>query len=242
MIMLVLIGLLIFALYRGCNNVSKNAALAVNYKERILKLEQDSIEARKDSIDYIYRDSIQDGQLEISSNKLLSLTENLEQANERIVTLLNKHVPIKPSSDTSATLAPNSFIDDCADCFKELGAGQQLVRKYKAEKDNQEQLYKGQLNLKDNRIRSLEKSNSGLLSDYNNLLDSSKKVQDKFIPRGRLYLSWGVLWKQAVPWSAGAGLMYQTKRSLIIGASWYYNAQGHMIQTNIHFPLSLRMK
>lgn len=235
------VGVLIMALIRGCKNNQHNGALVVNYENRVNGLISDSIEAAKKLTEYIKKNEVLDGQLALSNNKLLFLDEDLGKANDRITALLNKHVPINPSLDTNVTTVPNLFVDECADCFKELSNGQKLVVQYKAEKENQFNLLSGKINLKDNRIKDLETANVKLTSNYRSLIDSSKRFQDKLKPRGRLYLSWGVLWS-ALPQYAGAGLMYQTKRNLIIGGMCYYGTQGYLIETNIHFPLSLRFK
>lgn len=232
-------AILMFALIRGCQNEKKAASLIVDYEGRISKLATNSIEQSRQLAAYKDTMGFKDGELALSKNKEIALNEDLGKANDRISILLRKHVPIKPSLDTSITTVPNIYIEECTDCFKELDNGVQLVRKYKAEKDNQEQIHKGILNVKDNRINYLEKSNKSLTSDYKSLIDSTKKVSK---PKGKMYLSWGVLWKDYVPWSAGGGLMYQNKRSVIFGASWYYNSKGHMIQTNIHFPLSFKKR
>jgi hypothetical protein len=237
------IGILLIAFIRGCKNNQNNEAKLVNYESRINNLVQDSNETSKRLKDNNDQIKLLDGQLSLSSNKLLSLDEDLGKANDRINILLKKHVPIKPSLvDTGVITVPMRYVNECADCFEELTSGQKLVIQYKKEKENQFNLLSGKINLKDNRIRDLETANVKLTSNYRSLIDSSKKFQDKYKPHGRLYLSWGVLWKDYVPWAAGAGLMYQNKRNLIVGASWYYNSQGHMVQTNIHFPLSLRLK
>jgi hypothetical protein len=230
---------LVFALVRGCQNEKKAASIVIDFKGRINKLTEDSISNTNQLA--AYKDSMQflDGQWSLSKNKELFLNEDLGKANDRITLLLRKHVPIKPSSDTSMTWAPNEFINECAECFHELKNGQQLVKKYKAEKDTQEVIYKSKLNVKDNRINHLEKANQEVTSSYMALIDITK---DAGKPKGRMYLSWGVLWKNYVPWAAGGGLMYQNKRSVIFGASWYYNSQGHMVQSNVHFPLSLKRK
>jgi hypothetical protein len=131
------------------------------------------------------------------------------------------------------------YVNDCADCFTELSNGQKLVIQYKAEKENQFNLLSGKINLKDNRIKDLETANIKLTSNYRSLIDSSKRFQDKLKPRGRLYLSWGVLWSP-LPIAAGAGLMYQNKRNFIIGAKCYYGEKGYSVETNMNFPLSLR--
>lgn len=236
---LIFIGVLLVALIRGCKNNQHNEALVVNYEHRVADLINDSIEKEKQLTEYINANEVLDGQLSLSNNKLLSLNEDLDKANDRISLLLNKHVPIKPSLDTNVTLAPNSFIDECADCFKELRNGQQLVKQYKSEKETQFNLLSSKINLKDNRIRELETSNMQITSNYKSLLDSTSRFQDKNKPHGRLYLSWGVLWS---PWpvAAGAGLMYQNKRNLIWGAKCYYGKGGTTVETSINFPLSLK--
>lgn len=232
------IGVLIIALVRGCQNGKKAASAVVDYKGRINKLEQDSVNltrylnASADTIEFL------NGQSALSDNKLLSLNENLDKANDRISILLRKHIPIKPNPDTSVTLVPNVYIEECTDCFNELSDGRDSVMKYRAERDNQERIYKSKLSVKDNSINYLEKLNGKLTKDYKSLIDSTKDTQKQ---KGKMYLSWGVMWGP-VPKMAGAGLMYQTPRSMILGAKWYYGAQGHMVETNINLPLSFKRK
>lgn len=238
-VIVVLAGLLVFALIRGCNHSKNHAALTVNYKVRISDLEKDSIDRIRQL--HAYRDTLEfiNGQLSLTDNKLLSLDEDLRGANDRITTLLKKHVPMLPSLDTNVTTVPNVFIDECADCFKELASGQKLVAMYKAEREGQETAHKNLLRVKDNRISSLEKSNASILKSYTTLLDSSERFQNKHIPRGRLYLSWGVILGSREK-MVGAGLLYQTRNNMLYGSKWYYGANGTMVQASINFPLSLR--
>lgn len=236
------IGILLVALFRGCKNNQHQGTLLVNYESRIKNLIEDSIETAKKLTENDQQIQVLDGQLALSGNKLLFLNEDLGKANDRITILLSKHVPINPSLvDTGIITVPMRYVNECADCFTELSNGQKLVIQYKAEKENQFNLLSGKINLKDNRIKDLETANIKLTSNYRSLIDSSKKVQDVLKPRGRLYLSWGVLWS-ALPQYAGAGLMYQTKRNLIIGGMCYYGTQGYLVETNIHFPLSLKFR
>lgn len=242
---LIIIGILLIAAIRGCRNEKNKNIEIVNFKEQIKKHKADSIEQFKAK--EAYRDSMGfiQGQWDLSKNRELALNENLGKANDRITILLRKHVPIKPSSDTSVTTVPNEFINDCADCFHELENGRDSVLKYKAEKDNQEQLLLGKINVKDNRISFLEKSNAQLGQSNSVLLSSAKEMQDKWKPRGRLYLSWGVLWS---PWpvGAGGGLMYQNKRNVMFGLKGYYGIPRFektaktTVETTVNFPLSLR--
>lgn len=236
---LIVIGVLAIALIRGCKNEKKASAVIINSDSLIKKLKQDTADlARKLSAN---ADTTQflEGQLSLSKNKEIFLNENLDKANDRISILLRKHIPIKPSPlDTGIVTVPMQFVNECADCFTELDNGVQLVRKYKAEKDNQEQIYKGQLGAKDNRIKLLEISNKEVTSSYMALIDITKDIGK---PKGKLYLSWGIMWGP-LPRMAGAGAMYQTPRNMLIGMKWYYGADGHMVETNMNFPLSLKKR
>lgn len=233
----ILIGVLIIALARGCSNERRAASAVIDIKGRITNLYQDSIEQAKQL--EAYKDTIKfnEGQLSISKNKELALNEDLDKANGRISILLRKHVPIKPSpSDTGIITVPMEYVNECADCFNELDNGVQLVRKYKAEKDNQEQIYKSQLGVKDNRIKTLELYNTSIEKDYKSLLDSASTSKRK----GMMYFSFGVLWTAYVPRSAGAGLMYQDKRLRQYGVKGYFGAHKPIIETQVNLPLSLR--
>lgn len=234
----ILIGVLIIALARGCSNEKKTASEVVDTKALLNKLKNDTTElarqlaANKDTAQFL------EGQLSLSKNKEIALNENLDKANDRISILLRKHIPIKPNPDTSVTLVPNVYIEECADCFEELSSGRDSVKKYRAENDNQKQIYRGLLNAKDIDIKHLEMSNKEITSSYMALINITKDIEK---PRGKLYLSWGIMWGP-LPRMAGAGAMYQTPRSMIIGAKWYYGAQGHMVETNMNFPLSLKKR
>jgi hypothetical protein len=236
---LVWVVILVVALARGCQKQKELASITIDYEGQISQLKKNAIEDLKQLS--AYKDTMQfmDGQFELSKNKELSLNEDLGKANDRITLLLRKHVPIKPSpSDTSMTLAPNEFITECAECFHELKNGQQLVLKYKAEKDNQEQICNGKLNVKDKRINILEKSNSSLTTKYKSLIDSNSKVQRK----GMLYFSYGVLWDAYVPKMGGIGLMYQDKRLRQFGVKGYFGSSKPLIETQVNMPLSFKRK
>lgn len=239
----VLVGIvvLVFAFVRGCQNGKKAASLVIDYQGRIDKLAQDSTDLANHLSESGDTIKVLNGLLSLTDNRLLSLNENLDKANDRISILLRKHVPIKPSLDTSITTVPNIYIEECAECFSELSDGRDSVKKYRAERDNQEQIYKSKLSVKDNSINYLEKANKVLTSSYKSLIDSAKKVQDVLKPRGRLYLSWSVLWR---PWpiAAGGGLMYQNRRNLIFGLRGYYGPDGTTVETSMNFPLSFKKR
>lgn len=240
-VMLVLIGLLAIALYKGCKNVKSNKVTPIAIKERIKKLEEDSAKSAKEINELKSAIQVQEGQLELSDNKLLSLTENLGAANERITALLRKHIPIQPSLDTNVTTVPNQFINECAECFTELENGQKEVIKYKAEKDNQEQIFRSQLATKDKLIKAIEKSNVVLAESYKELLDSTELMQNRLEQRRILYFKMGALAiNQPMPNGIGAGFMYQDKRKRIFSIGYYITEYKTVYQAEVAFPLSLR--
>ena len=241
LIVAILVGVvvLVFALVRGCQNGKKLASINIDYDGKISQLKKNAIEDLKQLT--AYRDTMQflDGQLSLSKNKELFLNEDLGKANDRISILLKKHVPIKPSSDTSMTWAPNEFINECAECFHELKNGQQLVKKYKAEKENQEQICIEKLNVKDNRINHLEKANKEVTSSYMALIDITKDANTR---RRMLYFSYGILWSAYVPKMGGMGLMYQDKRLRQYGVKAYFGAYKPMLETQVNMPLSFKKR
>lgn len=239
--LLILLGLLIAALYRGCGN-AKNSK-EIDLSQRIKKLEADSINDARDKEVYQQTIEFQDGQLTLSNNKVASLAIGLDSANDRITALLRRHKPVIASTDTSITTVPNAFIADCSSCFIELENGQKLVLRYKAEKDNQESIFKGQINTKDSRIKSLEIVNRGVAQSYRSLIDTVDKLKAKMEFRRTLYFKLGALAiNQPFPNSAGAGLIYQDKMKRMFGVGYYISPFGSIYSADIAFPLSLKRK
>lgn len=239
--LLILLGLLIVALYKGCDNAKNNKE--IDLSERIKKLESDSINEAHNKEVYQQTIEFQDGQLALSNNKIASLTIGLDSANDRIASLLKRHKPVLPDADTSVTTVPNVFINDCTECFTELENGQKLVLRYKAEKDNQESIFKTQLKTKDNRIQSLELVNTGVAKSYKSLIDSVDKLKANMEFRRTLYFKLGALAiNQPFPNSAGAGLIYQDKMKRMFAVGYYISPFGSIYSTDIAFPLSLKRK
>lgn len=245
--LLVVIGLAIMGLLRTCKSVKNNPQ--INLSERVKKLLDDSVKNAINEDVYQHTIEYQDGQLALSDNKIASLTISLDSANDRISALIKKY-KIKWSAltngaentDTSMTMVPGAFVADCSSCFQELEKGQQSVLKYKAEKDNQEYLFKTQIKTKDSRINNLELINKGITSSYRSLLDSTKKINSSPVRR-TLYFKLGMLAiNQTFPNSAGMGLLYQDKMKRMFGVGLYVSPFGSIYSADIAFPLSLKRK
>lgn len=243
---LIVVGILLIATIRGCQRSKSDEG---DIKELMALTDSSIAVAKRATSEWAeakkqYKDSLEfiQGQWDLSKNRELALNEDLGKANDRITILLKKHVPIKPSlSDTGIITVPMEYVRDCEGCYDELANGQQLVLKYKAEKDNQFQILSGKTSIKDNRISFLEKSNTTLGESNSALLSNIKTLQDKWMPKGRMYLSLGALWNFA-PYAVGAGLMYQDNRFRQYGAKVYFGSFGKMVETNINMPLSFKRR
>lgn len=236
----ILLGLLIISLMRGCSNERAAAATIIDYKNRINKYINDSIDNCANKANYFDTTEYLNGQLDLSNIKILSLTENLDSADKRIATLLKKHVPVEPDPDTSVTLVPNLYIEECSECFTELSNGQQLVKKTLAEKANQERLLNGKISSGSARIAYLEKYSAKLESDYKKELDSAKSVVEQ---RRILYFKVGAAAiNQYFPNSIGPGLVYQDKKKRLFMGSVYASKYNPVFTIDLAFPLSLKKR
>lgn len=240
--MLILLGLLIFALARGCK---KNNSAIQDYNK--VKSANDSLislvnanDVQRDSSKKLFQDSLEfeRGQyalLELQKERIEGEMSILSRDNER---LIQKHKDER-YTDTTATIVPREYLTDCEGCFSNLEKTNSLNNKYQNQMNQIQKSWVEQSSLLNNRIKDLEKSNSIFSDNIRSMANNQKEALDKLKPRGRLYLSWGVLW-QGWPSAAGAGLMYQTPRNMIFGVIGYYGAGKTTIGTTINFPLSLR--
>lgn len=241
-VMLVAIGVLIVAIYKGCKKIKTDQAYIetlIGLTDSFSVISQRAVNGWAESKQK-YKDSLEfeRGQRLLAENQKERTEDDLNNALNENETLLKKYKNQK-YTDTSTILAPKEFIDDCKDCFERLRITDGLTLKYKKEVDVWALKFKKETDLISNRLMQVERERD----DYHFQVDSLTLIQKKSInsikPKGRLYLSWGVLWN-GWPSAAGAGLMYQTPRNMIFGVMGYYGAGKTTIGTTINFPLSLR--
>lgn len=247
LIFTVLIGacILIFACIRGCNQGQQAVAESIQWKQENTKLVHDTARLAKerDSLKRIYEDSLEfvNGQWLLAKNQTIATRYQLDSADKRITSLINKYTPIQPNQDTSVTLVPNPYIEECSQCFAELSNGQEKVKTYMAQIDNLNQSYQSKINLQQNRINQLDKQNTQLSGALRDCIEVSKTAENKLAPRGQLFFSWSVLW-MPLPTMAGIGLMYQNKHRLQIGIRGMFGQYGNGVETEVNMPLSLKRK
>lgn len=247
-IVIVLLGLLIFALLRGCNNSKKEVENA-----KLLKASNDSLIAlnRQTKIqwgasDKSYQDSLEfeRGQRLLAENQKERTEDDLNKAYAANKALIEKYESGK-YTDTTMVSAPIEFIEDCHVCFGKLKYANNLTLKYQKEVSAWGEKYERETMLIQNRYKAVEKERDAYFRKVDSLTNAQGKSISKIKPSGRLYLSWGVLWSP-LPQYAGAGIMYQTPRNMIFGLKGYYGVSGDkkstLVETTINFPLSLKIK
>lgn len=246
---LLLIGLgigIVLLMRNGCGQGKLTVAEAIQLKKDIKNLVQDTlrITKEKDSLKRIYQDSLEfvNGQWLLAKNQTVATRYQLDSADKRITELRARYQAVQPSTDTSVTVVPNEYVNNCADCFAELSNGQEKVKTYMAQIDNLNQSYQSKINLQQNRINQLDKQNTQLAGTLHDCIDASQRAEKKLSPHGQLYFSWSVLWVPLLPKMAGIGLMYQNRYRLQVGVRGMFGQYGNGFETEVNMPLSLKRK
>lgn len=241
---IVVVGVLILALARGCNNSKKDAE---NIK--FLKSSNDSLKAMNKQIlidwgasEKEYQDSLgfERGQRLLVEVQKERTEDELNEAYADNKSLIDRYESGK-YTDATVVAAPAEFIAHCHSCFARLEISNELTLRYKKEVSDWGVKYERETARILGRYNEVKNERDSYFRKVDSLTNKQEKAIDKIQQKGRLYLSWGVQW-QPLPTYAGAGLMYQTKRNMMYGAKWYYGSKGHMVETTINFPLSLKIR
>lgn len=236
--------ILIVALFRGCSQ-SKKESVA---KEKALVLADSALavmkeyKAKNDSSAKLFQDTIEfeRGQNALANEQKLRTEDELRDVLKENKALIKKYKQ-GDYTDTSSITVPSEFVTDCQGCFIKLEKTTGLVEKYEKDINNIQASWDRQTKIYQNRFKELDAEKLGFYNKINSLEKQQKKAAYKLEPHGRLYLSWGVLWRP-LPIGAGGGFMYQNKRDLIWGLKGYYGKGGTTVETTINFPLSLKFK
>lgn len=241
---LVSIGLLIFALIRGCKKIRQDKANI----DKLMGLTDSSMALSRRAVGEweiakkAYKDTLEfeRGQRMLAEAQKERTEDDLSKAlteNERLI----RKYKSRDYTDTTMIQAPREFVDDCKDCFSRLEITDKITLKYKKEVSDWADKYKKETARISGRVTQVEKERDAFRFSVDSINNIQKKAINSIKPRGRLYLSWGVLWSYW-PTAAGGGLMYQTPRNMIFGLKGYYGAGKTTIETTINFPLSLKRR
>jgi hypothetical protein len=240
-VILILIGIIIVGAYKGCKN-ARALGEEKRFSDTLRKLLDESIKIGYENKEkYETAVDVLDGQNDILENRLESKDDSLKSANERITRLLRKHVPIEPNPDTSVTVVPNEYLNDCQECFDELESGQQLVKRYKSIADSLEWLKIKKDILQDQRILQLNAENENLRLTLQDAIKVSKQNEKKYEIRRKLLFSLSTISVRAnYPTGLGIGAVYQDKRNMLFGVNAYGTNVGSVYTATLSLPLSFR--
>ena len=240
----IVIGVLLFSLIRGCKQSKMQVAENNTLKALNGELQNAIASDRSvtDSSNKLFKDTLEfeRGQRALIEAQKQRTEAELQDITQENKTLIARH-KLGQYTDTSSVTVPGEFVSECQGCFVKLEKTTDLVEKYKKDVNNLQNNWDNQTAIYQKRFKELDAEKLGFYNKINTLAKEQQKVIDQLKPHGRLYLTWGVLWSP-LPTAAGAGVMYQNKRNLIWGATWYYGSQGTTVQTTINFPLSLKLK
>lgn len=241
----VIAGIFILAViaFNGCNKSRKEVAA----KEKAIRVADSALLVLKeykiqaDSSSKEFKDTIEfeRGQKVLIENQKAKTEADLDKTLADNKALILQH-SLAEYADTTAITVPSGYVRECEDCFTKLETTTNLTLRYKGDLNSLQSNWDKQNQLYQNRFKQLEQEKLGFYNKINSLAKEGKEAADKLKPHGKLYLSWGVMWS---PWpiAGGAGLMYQTKYSFQYGVKFYYGNKGTIVETSMHFPLSIKL-
>lgn len=234
---------LIFGMARSCNNT--NHALSENKKltELSNRLLTDSAQAAIQIQEYKEQAEAQDGQIALKDNQLQAKGDSLDAANARVLLLINKHKPIQPSPDTSITVVPNEYVNDCEGCFVALANGREVSMSYKRTADSLRTVFFNKKRTDSIQISRLTLRATNLTGTLRDAISAAAAEREKSRPRGKALLSIGTLFIDAnMPNAIGGGGGYQDKYNRIFAAKYYASKYGSVKQVDIFIPLSFKRR
>lgn len=244
-IILFVVILFIFLLYRGCQYANHRAAKYSVYEQKIDSLLKkqvaDSISSRQNADNFNASLEYSNGVIALKDNQLQATRTDLEAANIRIDALLKKHKPVQPDTNSTVTTVPNEYIEECAECFAELEYHKGKSSRFIKEADSLHAAHLAKESLQQKRIKQLEQEKSDVSETLTDCLTAAKAQSDKLEIRRKMYLTMGAIWAH-MPKAVGIGLAYSDKRGRMFSAKVYGGEWGRMYGTDVIFPLSFRRK
>jgi hypothetical protein len=241
-LLVAVVAVLLFLQFRGCrqSKIQLHKFNKIDSLNNVLLHAVSDDKLRTDSAKKAFQDSLEfeRGQraiLEAQKERTEAELDDITKENKALITKYK----IGQYTDTSSVTVPGEFITDCQGCFVKLEKTTGLVERYKKDINKIQDKWDEHDKMYQKRFRELDEEKLGFYNKINTLAKAQQKAIDELKPHGRLYLSWGVLWR---PWpvAGGVGLMYQNKRNLIWGLKGYYGQGGTTVETNVNLPLSLR--
>ena len=206
-----------------------------------------------DKIEKQYRDSIEfiQGQLDLQQEKANAQQDRVSDLEKDIDSLTGKHETTKKKlipyneegnvsyiknikTDTSYTLAPSEYINECENCFALLGNYKKENIQLKFERDGYDSLMRQQASIQEKRINDLNWDNNKLrIKLSQSKCDTTWKIKLNFI---------GMFSDPFLPKGGGGGFIYEDKKFNDFGANVVFTNKGNIYIFNFAKTISLRRK
>jgi hypothetical protein len=246
-LILIGVGVLLFALLKGCKNSNQlKTQLSISQAALdsvILNKERDSMASVQHEKDY--KDSLQfaNGQLDLTQSRLETTQTQLLAYGNNAAEWKRKYESVRPEINTTTTLVPNEFINDCHDCFDSLDGKNRLIGLYIGQVKEANAAHEKKEKLQENRIIQVINERDTARKRTQEALITAKKYHDALEPKGKLYFTISAIGIQSIlPNGIGAGLKYKDKRDRLYGAKVFGSKLGRLYEAETSLPLSFRRK
>lgn len=140
--------------------------------------------------------------------------------------------------DTSATLVPADFINDCKDCFTKLEATTSAVEAYKNQANALQSLYIQQAVIDSAIIAELQAQKLKLNQDYNDMRIAAEVNARALTPKRQIKIGLaGQLSNVFLPNAVGPGIMYEDRKGRSIDAKAMFGNLQPTYVISVHAPL-----
>lgn len=239
--------LLFFLLIRGCQHSNNQQQQIALQDSAISRLREDT--ARINNISRINKENYDNslayanGLLDLRQNKLESTEARLLATSIDYAFLKKKYENVQPDMDTSVTLVPNMFINDCHDCFDSLDFKNQLIKLYVREVKDVDSAHRMKEELYTGRIGELTVERNTYRKNSEDAIIIAAKAQASAEPRRKVFLSLGIMGKKDyLLMGVGAGGFYLDKKQRMFGLNAYGTNQGPLVTANLGLPLSFKKR
>lgn len=199
---------------------------------------QDSIEGAKR--EQAIRDTANRlaGQLVVARDSMDRRSRQLTELVNENKRLITRYRAATYPVDTSATLVPAAFIDDCETCFSNLERTNQAMQGYKQQSELTQQLSIDQSKIDSTLISELQDQKLKLNKDYNDMRMAAETNGRLALPKRQFKIGLsGQLNSIFLPKAVGPSVMYQDKKGRSFDAKALYGSGPTSYVVSAHAPL-----
>jgi hypothetical protein len=165
----------------------------------------------------------------------------------RLIILQNKALikarrsPQVAPTDTSTTIVPQEFIDDCEGCFTQLAKTSDSATAYQQETHALRTLLHAQNAADSQRIVQLESDKLALNKGYNDMRLEAEADAKRLAPRRKVKTGLiGTFGNSLLPNGVGIGLMYEDKKDRNFGLEATFGNRPPAYEAFMYVPFSLK--